>query len=97
MKQYQFFVYIIASKSGTLYVGVTSDLVGRVYQHKHGTYDGFSKKYQCHILLYHEEFQYVYDALAREKQLKKWNRRKKEDIIKILNPCWRDLASDWHG
>ena len=95
MRVYQFFVYIMASESGTLYIGFTNDLERRVYQHKHGTFDGFSKRYSCHKLVYFEDFQYVYDALAREKQLKRWNRKKKESLIGEENPTWVDLAMHW--
>ena len=78
-----------------MYVGFTNNLERRVYQHRNSVFDGFSKKYMCHKLIYYEEFQYVYDALAREKQIKRWNRKKKEALIKSENPTWVDLAMHW--
>lgn len=93
---YQFWVYIMASDSGTLYVGMTNELKNRVYQHKTGEVEGFSKKYKCHRLVYCEEHQYVFNAMERERQVKKWNRKKKETLIKSLNPTWKELAYDWY-
>jgi len=93
---YKFYVYIMASISGVLYVGITNSLYSRVYQHKHNLVDGFTKKYKCHKLVYYEEYQYVTDAIAREKQIKKWNRKKKEDLIKTKNLYFNDLARDWY-
>jgi putative endonuclease len=83
------YVYIMASKSGTLYVGFTVDLVKRVWEHKNDSSDGFTKRYQCHKLVYYEE-----GDLEREKQIKKWRREKKEKLIKSMNPGWRDLYSN---
>lgn len=90
-----FYIYIMASKSGTLYVGFTNGLEGRIHQHKGDLIEGFTKEYQCHKLVYYEEFQYVNEAIAREKQIKKWRREKKENLIRILNPSWQDLAAEW--
>ena len=85
-------VYILASKrNGTLYIGVTSDLEKRVYQHKHGVLEGFTKKYGVHTLVYYECGESVEAALAREKQLKQWNRKWKLNLIEKENPEWRDL------
>jgi putative endonuclease len=95
MKDYQYFVYIMASESGTLYIGVTNGLVKRVWQHKNDQIEGFTKKYACHKLIYFEETSDINSAIAREKQLKKWSRRKKEFLIKTLNPTWKDLSLDW--
>jgi putative endonuclease len=95
-RDYCFYVYIVASYSGTLYVGFSNDLWDRVCKHKVGYYDGFSKKYDCHKLVYYEEDQYVLNAIAREKQIKKWNRKKKEALIRTQNPSWKDLAADWY-
>jgi putative endonuclease len=92
MRKYEFFVYIMSSISKVLYVGVTSHLYGRVEQHKSGLNDGFTKKYQCNKLVYYEEYQYVDEAIIREKQIKKWRREKKEDLIKNINPEWHDLS-----
>ena len=91
----QYFVYIIASTSGTLYIGVTNDLYRRVYQHKNNLIEGFTKKYKCHKLIYFEDTSDVESAILREKQLKNWNRAKKEFLIKTKNPSWRDLSLDW--
>lgn len=89
-------VYIMASKSGTLYVGVTHDLENRVWEHKNNIYEGFTKKYQCHKLVYFEDHDLHIEAIDREKQIKKWRRGKKQALIKTLNPGWQDLAEDWY-
>jgi putative endonuclease len=88
------FVYIMASgKNGTLYVGVTSDLPGRVYQHMHDLTDGFTQKYRVHRLVYYEVYGSMYEAIRREKQIKKWNRSWKIRLIRRFNPQWTDLYS----
>ncbi len=88
-------VYIMASqRNGTLYIGVTSNLIDRVYKHKKGIYKGFTKKYKVNKLVYYECYGDVYDAVAREKQLKKWNRTWKLDLIEKTNPQWEDLYND---
>ncbi len=75
MKEHRYFVYLLASRrNGTLYVGVTSDLTGRVGQHRDGVHDGFTRKYGVHMLVWFEEFADVRDAIRREKQIKKWER-----------------------
>ncbi len=85
-------VYIVASsKNGTLYTGVTSDLVRRIYQHKNGLMDGFSKRYGCKILAFFEVYDDMYSAISREKQIKAGSRRKKIDLIEKQNPAWQDL------
>jgi putative endonuclease len=84
----------MASMTGTLYIGVSNSLKARVSQHKEGEIEGFTKKYSCNKLIYYEHFTDVYCAIAREKQLKKWNRKKKQEIIKTLNPHWNDLYED---
>jgi len=78
-------------RNGTLYTGVTSDLIKRVYQHKEGIADGFTKKYQCKQLVYYEQFEEMIVAIAREKQIKAGSRKKKLKMIESLNPTWRDL------
>lgn len=93
---YQFFVYIMASESGTLYVGFTNGLEDRVDQHKYDLIEGFTKKYQCHKLIYFEEHEYVLNAIEREKQIKRWRREKKEDLIRTINPTWKDLSTGWY-
>lgn len=89
-----YYIYIMASVSGTLYVGVTNNIVKRVYEHKNDLIDGFTKKYQCHKLIYFEQTSDVNSAIVREKQIKNWNREKKEILIKILNPRWVDLYEE---
>ena len=87
-----FAVYIMASKrNGTLYIGVTSDLLSRVFQHKNGTYSGFTKKYKVHQLVWYEWHGSAESAIYREKQLKEWNRIWKLRIIEDMNPRWLDL------
>lgn len=95
MKKRDFYVYIMASMSGTLYIGVTNNIERRVREHKTGKNEGFTKKYNCHRLVYCEYFTSILEAIAREKQLKRWNRIKKENLIKKMNPGWRDLSKDW--
>jgi putative endonuclease len=90
MKEY--YVYMICSKrNGTLYIGVTSDLVKRVYEHKNKLANGFSKKYDVHRLVWYESHETVEEAIVREKQIKKWNRRWKLRLIERDNPEWDDL------
>lgn len=92
---YKFWVYIVASRSGTLYIGATNDLYKRVQDHKLGKIAGFSKKYHCNRLVYFEEYAYIQTAIAREKQLKGWRRSKKIALIETMNPRWQDLAEHW--
>ena len=84
--------YIMSSRSRCLYIGVTSELSGRVWEHKNGVYEGFSKKYKIHLLVYHESFDDIESAIAREKQLKGWSRAKKIALIEKMNPGWEDLS-----
>ncbi|GJQ62569.1 MAG: endonuclease [Melioribacteraceae bacterium] len=89
----QYFVYIITNKrNGTLYIGMTNNLVRRVWEHKEGLVEGFSKKYGTKLLVYYEESNNVSDAIAREKQLKKWKQEWKLRIIEKVNPDWGDLS-----
>jgi len=93
MKSY--YVYILASKrNGTLYIGVTNDLVRRVYEHKQSLVEGFTKKYDIKQLVFFEETNDVDSAIIREKQLKKWNRQWKIELIEKHNPEWKDLYSE---
>ncbi len=88
----QFYVYILASKqNGTLYVGVTSNLPQRIWQHKNDQVDGFSKKYKVKLLVFYEEHPTAESAITREKQLKKWNRAWKLYLVEKDNPQWEDL------
>ncbi len=85
----------MASKpNGTLYTGVTSDLGRRVWEHQQGRVDGFTKKYNVHLLVYYEYHDDMYSAIAREKRIKKWNRAWKLRLIEEVNPEWRDLSED---
>jgi len=85
-------VYILASRqNGTLYIGVTSDLAGRVWTHKNEVIEGFTKKYRIHRLVYYEMHPDMPSAITREKQLKKWNRAWKLELIEEKNPDWNDL------
>ena len=87
-------VYILASqRNGTLYIGVTSDLRKRVWEHKNDVVDGFSKKYGAHILVWHQVFDDMEIAILKEKQMKKWNRKWKLRVIEEMNPDWDDLYS----
>ena len=86
-------VYILASKpNGTLYIGVTSDLAKRVWEHKNDSVDGFTKRYGVHRLVYYELHADMLSAITREKQLKKWNRAWKLELIESENPGWNDLS-----
>jgi putative endonuclease len=87
-----YWVYILASKlGGTLYIGVTNDLVRRVYEHRMGLADGFTKKYGIHRLVYFEPYSDIESAIQREKRLKKWKRAWKVQLIEQANPNWDDL------
>ena len=94
MKQY--YVYIMTNRSRTLYVGVTNDLVRRVYEHKNKMVDGFTKKYHLTILVYHEETGEIQSAIEQEKQIKGWLRNKKIALIESVNPQWKDLSEGWY-
>ena len=91
----QYYVYILASKSnGTLYAGVTSDLIKRIYEHKQNLIDGFTKEYNVHILVYYEQHNEIEEAIAREKQIIKWNRKWKIRLIEEKNSEWKDLYEE---
>ena len=88
-------VYILASgRNGTLYVGVTSDLVKRIWEHKHDFVAGFTSRYSVHTLVWFERHEVMQSAIAREKAIKEWRRRWKIELIEKLNPDWRDLYPD---
>lgn len=88
-------VYILASqRNGTLYIGVTSDLIKRIWQHKNNIVEGFSQKYHVHLLVYYELLESMDAAILREGQLKKWNRAWKLRLIEASNPLWRDLYNE---
>ena len=90
-----FFIYIMASETGTLYVGVTSDLRGRIFQHKQKLFPGFTQKYNVTKLVYFEEIYGSDAAFQAEKRIKKWHRRMKDKLIRKMNPSWKDLAANW--
>lgn len=92
----QFYVYILASRrNGALYIGVTSDLYKRLWQHKNDLIDGFSKKYNVKNLVYFEMYNNALEAIKREKRLKKWNRSWKIELIEKENPSWKDLSEEF--
>jgi putative endonuclease len=90
-----YFVYIMASLSRTLYIGVTNDLVRRVHEHKMKELRGFTASYNINRLVWFEEFATPSDAIAQEKQLKNWRRDKKIQLIESVNPSWDDLSAGW--
>lgn len=95
---WQYYVYILASKKyGTLYIGITSDLIKRIHQHKEHVVDGFTNKYKVHQLVYYEIHEDVREAILREKQIKKWNRDWKINLIEQDNPYWLDLYPGLNG
>ena len=88
-------VYILASeRNGTMYIGVTSDPIKRIWEHKHDAVEGFTKKYRVHMLVYLKQHERMEEAIVREKQIKKWNRAWKIRLIEEDNPEWRDLYPD---
>ena len=96
MSDATYFTYIMASRSRTLYVGVTRDLHKRVFQHKWKEHEGFTARYNCDRLVWFEQHQDVQQAIAREKELKGWRRSKKIALIESANPAWADLSRDWY-
>ena len=95
MKQY--YIYIMANRSKTLYIGVTNNLERRLFEHKHQLVAGFTSTYKMTRLVYFEEMPDVYAAIEREKHLKGWLRAKKVALIESINPDWRDLSEEWQG
>lgn len=96
MTKHKSYVYILSSqRNGTLYTGVTSNLERRVRQHKTGHYDSFTLKYSIKNLVYYEEYDDINLAIAREKQIKKWNRKWKLELIEKVNQNWKDLSLNW--
>ncbi len=90
-----YYIYILASnRNGTLYIGVTNDLIRRVYEHKNDIIDGFTEKYKVHMLVYYELANDIYSAIQREKRIKKWERKWKMELIEKMNPDWHDLYED---
>jgi len=90
-----YYAYILTNSKRTLYVGVTNNLIRRLYEHRHKLAAGFTEKYNISYLVYYEETTNVSSAIAREKQLKGWRREKKVGLIESLNPQWKDLSLEW--
>lgn len=91
-----YYVYILTSKrNGTLYIGLTNDIERRIFEHKKKIYKGFTSKYDVHLLVYFEEFEFHQEAYSRELQIKKWKRAWKLELIEKENPNWIDLSKDW--
>ncbi len=95
MDRQLYYVYIMASISGTLYTGVTNSVATRSRQHANSLNSGFTSRYRVNRLVYFESFRYINNAISREKQIKGWIRAKKIELIKSLNPSWRDLSRDF--
>ena len=97
MKQRLYYIYLLASRSRVLYTGVTNDLGRRLFEHRQGEKDGFTKKYRIHRLVFFECFRDVRAAIAREKQIKAWRREKKVALIETQDPTWEDLSAEWQS
>jgi putative endonuclease len=95
MRDHEYFVYIIASRSRNIYTGITNNLLVRMRQHREGKANSFTKKYKIHRLVYYERFQYTNNAIAREKYLKHCTRDEKVALIEAANPTWEDLAAKY--
>jgi len=91
-----YYTYIVASRSHTLYIGMTGNLSGRIFAHKRKLHEGFSADYNCNRLVWYQQFVRVEKAIAREKQLKGWRREKKIALIEKSNPTWQDLSEGWY-
>jgi putative endonuclease len=94
-REHAYFVYLIANRSRTLYCGVTNSIHRRTVEHRSFEGDGFTARYGCFRLVWFERFQYVRNAIAREKQIKRWRREKKVALIEMANPMWEDLSAGW--
>ncbi|HWZ46062.1 MAG TPA: GIY-YIG nuclease family protein [Candidatus Saccharimonadales bacterium] len=96
LAKYIYYVYMMVSSSRrALYTGVTSNLGKRVFEHKNDLIEGFTKKCKCHRLVYFERYEDPSTAIAREKEIKGWRREKKNALVVLMNPEWKDLAEDW--
>lgn len=95
LRERRYYVYVLTNRSGTLYTGVTNDLMRRVSEHKAGKVDGFTKRYRINRLVYFEDTSDIHAALQREKQIKGWTRLKRVNLVNSINPKWRDLSDDW--
>jgi len=93
MRNYNFYVYILTNVNGNvMYIGITNNLKRRLYEHKNGIFEGFTKRYHVDKLVYYEHFFNIRDAIAREKQLKGWTRAKKNALVEMENPGWEELT-----
>jgi putative endonuclease len=91
----EYYIYLLTNKhNNVLYAGVTNDLVRRIYEHKNKLQKGFTEKYNVDRLVYYEAYTGIVDAIAREKQIKGWSRKKKDDLVSQFNPEWKDLYED---
>jgi putative endonuclease len=98
MRERQYYVYLMASPANkTVYVGVTNNLIRRVYEHKNGVAEGFTKRYRVHKLVYYEVANQPIVAIEREKQIKSWSRERKNRLIETMNPYWEDLYNEILG
>jgi putative endonuclease len=89
-----YWVYIMSSETRTIYIGTTNDLRRRIWEHRENILPGFTRRYRCHALVFHETYPDPHSAIAREKQLKGWNRDKKNALIFGMNPQWKDLSDE---
>lgn len=96
VRRHSYFVYLIASRTHVLYIGVTNNLKRRVWEHKTAAYPGFTAKYRCHRLVWFESYVSIDLAIQREKQLKKWSRSKKITLVERENPTWADMSEGWY-
>jgi putative endonuclease len=96
MEPRSYFAYIVASRSHTLYIGVTGNLQKRIFEHKWKEHAGFTERYNCDRLVWFESYQDITKAIDREKQLKGWRRDKKIALIEKANPTWVDLSREWY-
>ena len=96
MRDHNYFVYILTNwNNKVMYIGMTNDLERRLYEHKNKLVEGFTKRYNIHKLVYYEHTTDVYEAIAREKEIKKWRREKKNRLVETMNPEWNDLSCGW--
>jgi putative endonuclease len=94
-RDHTYYVYIVASWTRAIYTGVTNNVEVRLHQHRAASADSFAGKYRTHRLVYVEEYRWIHDAIAREKQIKGWRRDRKIALIEALNPDWKDLSEEW--
>lgn len=98
MKDHKYYVYILTNwNNQVMYVGMTNNLERRIYEHKHKLVEGFTRKYNVFKLVYYEQGSDVNAVIAREKEIKKWRREKKDNLVKKLNPEWKDLSLEWNA